>query len=294
MLNFLLMLFWQQFALPQNLTPDITDKTLILALAQLSSNAYFDNSNQKNWYNNSLFNYEYSYGWDVDGLKGHIFKMNTENIIVISVKGTSLSSSKDKESANLICSCNCCNSNCTNQCDKEKLQNSLPGMYASLLIKVYKQVSQLYPGYTVWFTGHSMGAVVASIVATQTCNSAVTFSSPGEQLFDDRINLVHRCLQKKSNHKITIHHFGYYNDPIFTGTCTLCRLVGYHMDSICHHGSKCTFQKPNDNFIEPEIDIFGSFILPSHRISFLINIIEKTNIMPECIPVTNCTEKCQI
>ena len=289
--------------------PDVTNKTIVLGIAELAANAYHypDMMGQSAWRNTTnLFTYEYSYGWEVDGLRGHIFKSRDFPAIVFSVKGTTLNSKKDKESANLICSCNCCFSNCTNSCDKDRLLESLPNMYLSLLLLAYEDAKRVYPGYAVWFTGHSMGSVIASLAAIKTCNPAVGFSSPGEQLFADRIDLKHNCPEL---HRRTVHHIGYYKDPIFTGTCGwLCSAVGYRMESLCHHGTECTYvdaknvkkfddneEKDDGKSDEDVEDMLGSGMIYKHTINFLIDkVIMKNEKVPECIPVTNCTEKCSI
>lgn len=286
--------------------PDVADKELVLSLAELAANAYHypDKWNQTVWRNSTdLFTYEYSYGWDVDGLRGHIFKSRKDPVIVLSVKGTSLNSQKDKESANLICSCNCCFSNCTNQCDKERLVNSLPNMYLSLLLIAFEDVKERYSDHSIWFTGHSMGSVIASLAAVKTCNPAVGFSAPGEQLFSDRIQLDHKC---PLEHKKTIHHFGYYKDPIFVGNCGwLCTVAGYRMESKCHHGTECLYTdteggEEEEEFLDkdkvhkPEQDL-GSGMIRTHTINFLIDkVIKKQDKVPICIPVQNCTETCSI
>lgn len=280
--------------------PDITNKTIILSLAELSSNAYQSPvlQNTTSWKNSTnIWTFRDSYGWNVDGLRGHIFKHRFLPIITIAVKGTSLNSQKDKESANLICSCNCCFGNCTNACDKEKLVESLPNMYLSLLLETFQETKKKYPGYSIWYTGHSMGSVIASMAAVSTCNPSVGFSAPGEQLFSDRIGLEHKC---NDQHKLTVHHIGYYKDPIFTGKCGwMCWAVGYNMDSQCHHGTECFYKdienSDDDDKYRNEMKSLGSPLIYKHTINFLIDkLISKQETVPKCVPVENCSEKCNI
>ena len=306
----------------QQYRPNVTDKNEILSLAELAANAYLvpDIRNTTKWRNSTdMYTYEYSYGWDVDGLRGHVFKKRIDPVVVISVKGTSLNSAKDKESANLICSCNCCFSECKNECDKNKLLESLPSMYLSLLIEAYTDAQTRYPPETkFWFTGHSMGSLISALAAVKTCNYAVGFSSPGEQLFANRIGLVHDCdddgtPDDGNDHKRTIFHFGYYKDPIFVGNCGwLCSVAGYRMDSLCHHGNECTYldTEKNDGKVDGEenivygyentdIDVktygkLGSGWIHTHTINFLIDkIIKPQKTVPMCVPVNNCTETCK-
>ncbi len=286
--------------------PDITNKNEILALAELSANAYLypNTRNASSWRNSTkMYNYEYSYGWDVDGLRGHVFKKVDAPVITIAVKGTSLNSQKDKESANLICSCNCCFSKCTNKCDRKRLMESLPNMYLSLLLIAVERVKERYRDHAIWFTGHSMGSVVAALAAVKTCNHAIGFSAPGEQLFANRINLTHNC---GDNHKRTIHHFGYYKDPIFIGNCGWwCTAAGYRIDSKCHHGNECVYLDPpkidklvyeneQSYYSNKQLHELGSGMIYKHTINFLIDkIIIPNQDVPQCIPVTNCTETCK-
>jgi lipase ATG15 len=291
--------------------PNVTDKAEILALAELASNAYVSAElrNTSSWRNSSdMYTYEFSYGWDVDGLRGHVFQRNKSPFnIVIGVKGTSLNSKKDKESANLICSCNCCFSNCTNECDRDRLLESLPNMYLTLLLEATDMVEKLYPGRQIWYTGHSMGSVIGSLAAMKTCRHFVGFSAPGEQLFASRIGLEHKC-----DEDYLIHHVGYYKDPIFVGKCGwLCAIAGYRMDSQCHHGTECIYtdsagdEGDDDDdgggdwdgggFVFPEqMEDFGSGLIYSHTIKFLIDkVITPSDSVPQCVPVNNCSEVCR-
>ena len=296
--------------------PNVTNKEMILSLAELAANAYHDPSerNTSSWRNETLlWNYLDSYGWEVDGLRGHVFSHTTESILTISVKGTSLNSAKDKESANLICSCNCCYSNCTNACDKERLLHSLPNMYLSLLLIAYYDLKQDYPFHSIWFTGHSMGAVIAALGGVRTCNPAIGFSAPGEQLFADRIDLKHECDNERNNGEglPPIYHIGYYRDPIFVGNCGwLCSLAGYRMDSKCHHGMECVYKDSTEDDEPGELDEYGmggmigmedvkegtlgSGLIYTHTANFLIDkVIKPADAIPLCYPSVNCTEKCK-
>jgi putative lipase involved disintegration of autophagic bodies len=286
-----------------SLAPNMENKTEILGLAELAANAYLMPQLNATWRNSTdLWMFLYSYGWRIDGVRGHVFKHREKPVIAISVKGTSLNSKKDKESANLICSCNCCFQNCTSSaCDKGELLASLPNMYLTLVIKALADVKERYPDFSIWFTGHSMGAVVAALAGVQSCNHAVGFASPGEQLFAERINLTHGCTEGEPLGKI--HHVGYYKDPIFTGTCGwMCRAAGYRMDSKCHHGAECVYTEKRENPEDPKDPEdpgdhhpgeLGSGLIWSHTINFLIDrVIVPNEHVPKCIPVLGCNETC--
>ena len=296
-------ILWLSNIVEGTILPDMTNKTLLLSVAELASNAYHmpDIRNSTTWRNTTeMWYYEYSYGWEVDGLRGHVFRNVVENTIVFSVKGTSLNSKKDKESANMICSCNCCFGNCTGECDEQRLKQGLPNMYFMLLISAYEDAMERYPGYTFWFTGHSMGAVVAALAGVKTCNPVIGFSAPGEQMFADRIELNHDC---PSEPFPPIYHVGYYKDPIYVGNCGwLCAVAGYRMDSRCHHGYECTYidsteeelliMQRTETMEDYQRDL-GSGLIYTHTINFLIDkVIAPQEEVPSCIAVTNCTEKC--
>lgn len=298
--------------------PDVTNKTLVLSLAELAANAYHDPKERDKavWRNTTgLWTYCFSYGWQVDGLRGHVFSHREDDILTISVKGTSLNSAKDKESANMICSCNCCYSNCTDACNRERLLEGLPNMYLSLLVSVYTDLREEYPNHQIWFTGHSMGAVIASLAGVKTCHPSVGYGAPGEQLFANRIGLNHTC----GNGALPpIYHIGYYRDPIFVGNCGwLCWVAGYRMDSICHHGYECMYKNSVDDDDDADddgivilrlqtgsnTDVFdnqneyndlGSGLIYTHTVNYLIDkVIIPNDKVPACYPVLNCIEKCE-
>ena len=292
--------------LRSDVLPDVRDKELVLSLAELASNAYHypEERNTTGWRNSTkLWKYEYSYGWDIDGPRGHVFSHDDPPVITVAVKGTSLNSKKDKESANLICSCNCCYANCTRECDKDRLLESLPNMYLSLLLLEYDTLLREYPNHNIWFTGHSMGAVIAALAGVRTCHPAVGFSAPGEQLFSNRIGLKHKCASELP----PIYHIGYYRDPIFAGNCGwLCMVAGYRMDSKCHHGMECIYREStgeDEDRLLYQTDVrdnahgtslgLGSGLIYTHTVNFLIDRVISPNAeVPICVSNPNCTEIC--
>jgi len=291
--------------------PDVTNKTVVLSLAELAANAYLypDLRNTATWRNSTnVWKYLFSYGWEIDGLRGHVFEHVRDQIITLSVKGTSLNSAKDKESANMICSCNCCFSNCTRQCDRERLLEGLPNMYLSLLVIAYDDLRKTYPQHQFWFTGHSMGAVIAALAGMELCHPVVAFSSPGEQLFADRIGLAHACHTGNPS----IYHIGYYRDPIYVGNCGwLCYMAGYRMESKCHHGYECVYNDSIDedasltlqgaaielqeNWNVQSRRSLGSGMIYTHTIKFLIDkVITPSYDVPKCKRVEHCQETCAV
>lgn len=70
--------------------PDVTDKETVLSLAKMTLDAYTLEPFSGEWKDvKGGFNYSNSFGWDADGLRGHIFADKDNSTIVIAIKGTS-------------------------------------------------------------------------------------------------------------------------------------------------------------------------------------------------------------
>ena len=78
---------------------------------------------------------------------------------------------------------------------------------------MYKQ----YENSTIWFTGHSLGGAVASMVGQTFGIPTVTFEIPGDRLASQRLHLPHG----PGAANLPIWHFGHTADPIFVGVCTV-------------------------------------------------------------------------
>src|ERR1700710_784151 len=62
---------WETVLVPG---PDLTDKTTVVNLAKMCSDAYIFGPTRPDWLNTTLgFNRSSSFGWEGDGLRGHIF-----------------------------------------------------------------------------------------------------------------------------------------------------------------------------------------------------------------------------
>ena len=71
--------------------PDITDKQTVLTFAKMASNAYVQEHSGGEWQDvKGGFNYTDDFGWENDGLRGHIFADPKNATIVIGLKGTSV------------------------------------------------------------------------------------------------------------------------------------------------------------------------------------------------------------
>lgn len=70
--------------------PNITHKGTVLSLARMTLDAYTRESFTGEWQDvKGGFNYSQSFGWEGDGLRGHIFADSDNSTIVITLKGTS-------------------------------------------------------------------------------------------------------------------------------------------------------------------------------------------------------------
>lgn len=69
--------------------PNITDKETIVTLATMTSDAYAQFKNMSNWSDVDGFNRSQPFGWESDGLRGHVFTNDDNSTVVIAIKGTS-------------------------------------------------------------------------------------------------------------------------------------------------------------------------------------------------------------
>lgn len=72
------------------LGPNVTDRDTIISLALMSANAYEPVPGEGEWEDvKHGYNYSDSFGWEEDGLRGHIFADENNSTIVVAIKGTS-------------------------------------------------------------------------------------------------------------------------------------------------------------------------------------------------------------
>nr|POE89818.1 putative lipase atg15 [Quercus suber] len=71
--------------------PNITDKETILSFARMAANAYIQEHDNSEWIPvGGGFNYTDDFGWEADGLRGHVYADETNATVVIGLKGTSV------------------------------------------------------------------------------------------------------------------------------------------------------------------------------------------------------------
>lgn len=246
--------------------PDVSDVETLSTLAKMSSNAYLSPKSPLEWYdlsNNTIggvrYNLSTSFGWQEDGIRGHIFSSspNNENII-IAVKGTSGASGgigsptgrNDKLNDNLLFSCCCarvdwswspvcdCFAGVANRCNNTCLEQSLidKSVYYPTATDMFNNITAMYPTSNIWLTGHSLGGSLASLLAITFGIPCVTFEAPAELLAAKRLHLP---LPPGSNWEDKRPEFGvthvYTNsDPIPQGVVSdLCPTLRRSRRLIC-------------------------------------------------------------
>ncbi|KAL8723723.1 MAG: hypothetical protein Q9225_000018 [Loekoesia sp. 1 TL-2023] len=293
--------------------PNVTDKDTMVNLAIMAANAYDQDQGSGEWEDvNAGFNYSDSFGWEGDGLRGHIFADQGNKTIVVALKGTTPavfdgagSTTKDKINDNLFFSCCCaqgghylwkqvcdCSSSaftCNQTCLIQALRRE--NRYYQAATELYGNVTELYPNSNIWLSGHSLGGSVSSMLGLTFGLPVTTFEAPGEALAAARLGLpvppdAHPSApQTRSN--TGAYHFGHTADPIFMGTCNSatsgCTLGGYAMETQCHTGNVCIYDTVKDKNWRVSISW--------HKIRSVISDVYRAyDEIPKCIQDTECVD----
>ncbi|MCJ1472727.1 putative lipase atg15 [Lambiella insularis] len=244
--------------------PNVTDKETVVNMAIMAANSYDRIPGIGEWEDvRPPFNTTDEFGWEGDGLRGHIYTDQTNSTVVIGIKGTTPAvfdgaetTTNDKVNDNLffgcccgmggqylwrpVCDCQVATYTCNETCVKTALRE--PNRYYQASMELYGNVTELYPNATIWMAGHSLGGSVSALLGLTFGSPVVTFEAPPEAMAAARLGLPlppHASrAQARTNTSIT--HFGHTADPIFMGTCnaatSACTLGGYSMESVCHTG----------------------------------------------------------
>ncbi|KAJ6141370.1 hypothetical protein N7470_009760 [Penicillium chermesinum] len=303
----------QEWALDTVMGPDITDKESVLTFAKMTANDYIEEPGTEDWHViHGKFNYSSSFGWNNDGLRGHIYADKTNSTVVISLKGTSPAlfdgagtTTKDKENDNLLFSC-CCGQGgsylwrqvCDCQdtlysgnltCITEALTDE--NRYYRSSVDLYTNVSAIYPNATIWLTGHSLGGALSGLLGLTFGAPAVTFEAVPEALPAARLGLPsppgYDPRFPQTRQFTGAFHFGHTADPVFMGTCnginSICTWGGYAMESACHTGQLCTYDTVADKGWRVGIG--------THKIKNVISdVLEKYDDVPPCEAEEECVD----
>ncbi|KAJ4376469.1 putative lipase atg15, partial [Neocucurbitaria cava] len=303
----------EDWAIDEIAGPNVTDRETVLSFARMASNAYILEPNTGEWEEvGGGFNYTEDFGWESDGLRGHIFADTENSTVVIGLKGTSPAmfdgsetTTNDKINDNLFFSCCCgqggqylwrqvcdcqtsaytCNSTCLVTALREK------NRYYYAAQDLYHNVTALYPDAEVWMAGHSLGGAVSSFLSLTFGHPAVTFEAVPEAMPASRLGLPvppgHQIGSLQKRDFTGGFHFGHTADPVYMGTCnqatSVCTFGGYAMQSVCHTGQKCVYDTVKD---------FGWRVgIGTHKIVEVIrDVILKYDQPAKCEPYYNCTD----
>ncbi|KAF2133612.1 autophagy related lipase-like protein Atg15 [Dothidotthia symphoricarpi CBS 119687] len=293
--------------------PNVTDRETVLSFARMASNAYILEPGTEDWYDvGGGFNYTEDFGWELDGLRGHIFADTENRTVVIGLKGTSPAmfdgsdtTTNDKINDNLFFSCCCgqggqflwrqvcdcqtsaytCNSTCLVTAMREK------NRYYYAAQDLYHNATALYPDAEIWMAGHSLGGSVSSFISLTYGHPTVTFEAVPEAMPAARLGLPvppgHQIGSLQQRKMTGGFHFGHTADPVYMGSCnqatSVCTIGGYAMQSVCHTGMKCVYDTVKD--------LGWRVGIGTHKIVEVIrDVIEKYDDVAKCEPYYDCTD----
>ena len=289
--------------------PNITDKETIANLAKMTADAYVEVPGTEDWVDiGGGWNVTGDFGWEGDGLRGHIWVNDANTTVIVGLKGTSPAvfdgpetTTNDKINDNLLFSCCCgrvsrwwktvcdCYSGTAYTCGKTCLKDALmaENRYYRAALNLYYNVTQMYPENHIWFVGHSLGGSVSSLVGQTYSLPVVTFEAPGEALASSRLGLPTPPGGSYASEYSGTYHFGHSADPLYMGSCngatSPCSIGGYAMETGCHSGYECLYDVVRDK---------GWRVgLGYHRIQTVIkDVIEAYTTVPECKPRPDCVD----
>lgn len=293
--------------------PNITDRDTIVSLAYMSADAYVETPGDPQWTEvGDPFNRSADFGWESDGLRGHVFADDTNTTIVVGLKGTSMAvfdgegtTTNDKVNDNLFFSCCCAQQgpwlwhqvcscatgtySCNNTCVVNALREE--NRYYMAARELYSNVTELYPDSNIWLTGHSLGGAVSAMLGLTYGLPVVTFEAVPEALPAGRLGLPVPPGSDPSNPQTReytgAYHFGHTADPVYIGTCNgataSCSYAGYAMESACHTGRECVYDVVADKGWRVGIG--------THKIHSVINdVILKYDEVAECKFTPECRD----
>ncbi|KAF3482001.1 uncharacterized protein GIQ15_04760 [Arthroderma uncinatum] len=293
--------------------PDVSDRLTILNLAKMTANAYIQKPGSAEWMSLGHAPWKHSnrFGWENDGLRGHIYADKGNDTIIIALKGTSAAlfdgeetTTNDKINDNLFFSC-CCGQGgqyfwrqvcdcytstftCNITCVASSLRSE--NRYYRAALDLFANVTELYPTSNIWLAGHSLGGAVSSMLGRTYGLPAVTFEAVPEALPISRLGLPvppgGDPFAPETEYTGSFH-FGHTADPVYMGSCngatSICTLGGYAMESACFTGKRCVYDTVQD--------LGWRVAIGTHRIVSVINdVLKKYDTVPTCKPDKACVD----
>lgn len=72
------------------LAPNVSNKQALTAVAKVASNAYIRIPDSEDWYDiGEKWNQSHEFGWEENGLRGHVFTNSDNSTVIVAMKGTS-------------------------------------------------------------------------------------------------------------------------------------------------------------------------------------------------------------
>jgi len=256
---------WGEF---DTVLPDVSDIDTLASLAKMTNNAY-SLPGEDRWFDpGGTWNLSDSFGWEEDGLRGHVFATPDNSTIVIAIKGTSAgllgnggpTGVNDKVNDNLFFSCCCARvswswspvcdcyegpNKCRASCVEKALMNK--SVYFQAAVDLYDDIVRMYPHSQIWLAGHSLGAALAGMLGVTFGVPAVGFEAPGDLLPAQRLHLPlpPGVMFGKGQELSHVFHVFHTADPIAMGTCngalSSCSVAGYALETTCHLGKSIIF-----------------------------------------------------
>ncbi|KAG9296016.1 hypothetical protein G9A89_011868 [Geosiphon pyriformis] len=288
------------------IVPDMKNQETVIALAMMTYNAYIPTGSE-DWYDlGHKYGWNDEFGWQEDGIRGHVFTDPKNETIVIAIKGTSMIGGgptvpKDKKNDNRLFSCCCARVGPSwtpvcgcyrgkatlDQCDQRCLEESVDesDLYYDVAVKLYERIQDTYPDATIWLTGHSLGGGVSGLIGWTYGVPAVGFEAPGEALAARRLHLPQPPALPYED--MPIWHVGHTADPIFMGACNAiwssCWVGGYALETKCHAGKVCLYDSVKEFGWKPDVR--------THRARDVIEKVLKVwSGVPVCRPEVDCVD----
>ncbi|CAH1756725.1 19535_t:CDS:2 [Entrophospora sp. SA101] len=247
------------------LVPDIKDYRTLINLAKMTYNAYLIDNDAIDWYDiGKEYPKNQSFGWEEDGVRGHVFTSQNNELVIIAIKGTSMelngpTTKRDKINDNLLFSCCCAkvdrtwsgvcdchrgNYNCDIDCLQESVdKESDESLYYKVVLNLFDNMASEFQDSKVWLIGHSLGGSLASLLGLTHGLPVVAYEAPGERRAAKKLHLPGPPAVPYE--LLPIWHIGQTADPIYMGLCngitSWCYLGGYAMETKCHVGKACVF-----------------------------------------------------